>query len=67
MLGQLNSQLTMGSTLAEVIVTAIARYPDRVAFCSDEATITYKQLGERISRVAHYFDSVGLRAGDVVA
>jgi fatty-acyl-CoA synthase len=59
--------ITNGSTVADLILTAISRYADRVAFANDEATVTYRELGERISRIAQHFDSLGLKPGDTVA
>ena len=61
------SALHCGSTLADLIITAIARYPKRKAFSNDEATVTYEELGQLISQTAQYFDSLGLRPGDTVA
>ena len=60
-------QATRGSTVADLILTAIARYPDRTAFANAEATVSYGQLGERISRIAQHFDRLGLQPGDTVA
>ena len=59
--------ITHGATLADLIVAAIARYPERKAFANDEATVTYAELGTRISQIAQYFDSLGLQPGDTVA
>lgn len=61
------SELHRGSTLADFIITAIGQYPQRTAFANDEDTITYQQLGHMISRIAQYFDSLGLKPGDTVA
>lgn len=58
---------TTGATLAEVIVQAIQRYPNRLAFASDAGTLSYTELGQRISQTAQYFDALGLKPGDVVA
>lgn len=59
--------ITHGATVADLIITAIARYPDRPAFANDEATVSYRDLGQRISQLAQYFDSLGLQPGDTVA
>ncbi|GLC97131.1 acyl-CoA synthetase [Cupriavidus sp. TA19] len=56
-----------GSTVADLIITAIERFPDRIAFRNDEATVSYRALGEKISQIAQYFDSIGLQPGDTVA
>ncbi|MES2714134.1 MAG: AMP-binding protein [Pseudomonadota bacterium] len=58
---------TCGATVADLVITAIQRYPQRPAFANDEATLSYQQLGERISCIAQHFDSLGLRPGDTVA
>ena len=63
----LASPLHRGSTVADLIISSIARYPDRFAFRNDEAVITYQQLGQQISQIAQYFDSLGLKPGDTVA
>lgn len=56
-----------GCTVAELISNAVAKYGDRNAFANDEATLSYTQLGQLISRIAQYFDSLGLKPGDTVA
>ena len=56
-----------GGTVADLIVTAIAKYPERAAFANDEATVHYAELGRAISRIAQHFDRLGLRPGDTVA
>ena len=56
-----------GSTVADLVIAAIARYPERKAFVSDEAVVTYRELGEWISRLAQWFDSLGLKPGATVA
>lgn len=61
------SELYRGAVVADLIASAITRYPQRPAFANDEATITYQELGCKISQIAQYFDSLGLRPGDTVA
>lgn len=56
-----------GGTVADLIVTAIAKYPERAAFANDEATVHYAELGRAISRIGQHFDRLGLRPGDTVA
>ncbi len=60
-------QAKQGSTVADLILTAISRYPDRIAFANDEASLSYRQLGDYISRIAQHFDRLGLKPGDTVA
>ena len=59
--------LQRGGTLAEILFTAIAKYPERNAFANDEAVVTYRQLGAQVSRIAQFFDHLGLKPGDTVA
>ncbi|MEJ8845616.1 AMP-binding protein [Variovorax rhizosphaerae] len=61
------SALHRGATVADLIVSAIARFPERPAFANDEATVSYRELGHMISRIAQHFDDLGLRPGDTVA
>ncbi|WP_326533241.1 AMP-binding protein [Pseudorhodoferax sp.] len=64
---QPGSALFQGATVADQLVAAISRYPERKAFVSDEAVVSYRELGEWISRLAQFFDSLGLKPGDTVA
>lgn len=43
--------------------------PDRAAYvmAGSGETVTYRQLDERSNQGAHFFRSLGLRPGDVVA
>lgn len=59
--------LFRGANVASMIVDAIARHPERIAFCNTEATVSYSELGQKISQIAQYLDSLGLKAGDTVA
>lgn len=62
-----SADINKGSTVADLIISAIARYPQKPAFANDEATVTYRELGQHTSRIAQYFDSLGLKPGDTVA
>lgn len=53
-----------GGTIGDMIIQAIARYPDRIAFVDDHSRITYKQLGERIGQAIAAFAALGLKRGD---
>ncbi len=53
-------------TMGELIASAVTRYPDRPAFLEPEGPISYRELGERISRVIQLFAQLGLRRGDTV-
>lgn len=61
------TQAIQGGTVADLLLTALARYPDRTAFANDEATLSYRQLGEQISRIAQHLDHLGLKPGGAVA
>lgn len=63
----LHTDLHTGGTIGEVIVTAIQRYPDRVAFIADGHELTYSQLGQAVGRAIRMFDALGLHPGDAVA
>jgi fatty-acyl-CoA synthase len=60
-------QASRGGTVADLLLTAIRRFPERTAFANDEATLSYRQLGAAIGRIAGLFDRLGLRPGDTVA
>jgi fatty-acyl-CoA synthase len=60
-------QARCGGTVADLLLTAIGRFAERNAFANDEATLSYRQLGEAIGRIARHFDSLGLQPGDTVA
>ncbi len=59
--------LLQGGTVAGLLVRALQEHADKPAFASAEARWTYAELGQRISRLAQWFDSLGLREGDTVA
>lgn len=54
-------------TLGDLIIGAIQRYSERVAFVAGETEVTYRELGERIGRAIRMFDALGLRRDDAVA
>lgn len=53
-----------GGTIGDMIIQAIARYPDRVAFIDDQSQLSYRQLGERIGQAMSAFSALGLKRGD---
>ncbi|HMO46134.1 MAG TPA: AMP-binding protein [Rubrivivax sp.] len=55
-----------GGTIGDIIIAAIGRFPDRVAFIDGERSITYSELGTLIGRAMTAFASLGLRRGDGV-
>ena len=60
-------QATCGGTVADLLLTAIRRHPERSAFANAEATLSDRQLGEAIGAIARHFDSLDLVPGDSVA
>ncbi len=56
-----------GCTVGHLIVRAIERGGERVAFVHGERTITYRQLGERLSGLVQALQARGLSRGDAVA
>jgi len=54
-------------TVGESIASAIQRHPDRTAFVDEDGVaLSYRALGERISRVVQAFAALGLARGDTV-
>ena len=48
----------------EVVNTALAEAPDRLALIDDDGAWSYRELGERVREVADQLTSLGVRAGD---
>ena len=42
--------LRNAATSGEIILTALRRFPDRIAFRQDGQTLTYRQTGDRLAR-----------------
>ncbi|MFN5509872.1 MAG: AMP-binding protein [Burkholderiales bacterium] len=56
-----------GCTMGDLIIRAIHRGGDRVAFVLDEQTLTYREFGERLSQMVQFMQARGLRRGDAIA
>ncbi len=56
-----------GCAVGDLVIGAIARGGDRVAFIGDDVQYTYRQLGRRISQVVQALQARGLQRGDAVA
>jgi fatty-acyl-CoA synthase len=54
-------------TLGQWLVNSIERFAGRAAFVQGERRVTYRELGESISRAIQCFDALGLKRGDTVA
>ena len=56
------------SSVIDVLLNRSARaWPDRLALVSDEATLTYAQLADRVARLGNALLGLGLEPGDRVA
>lgn len=53
-------------TLSEKLDEVIKAVPDKVAFVCDQAAVTYREMGEKINRLALHFLNIGLQPGDRV-
>lgn len=61
------SVLHEGSTLGDILVNALERFPDRIAFeTADGESLSYYELGDLIGRAIAVFRHLGLRHGDAV-
>jgi fatty-acyl-CoA synthase len=56
-----------GCTCADLVIRAIQRGGDRVAFVLDDRSITYRRFGESLSRLVQALEARGLRRGDAIA
>jgi fatty-acyl-CoA synthase len=56
-----------GGTFGEILITALNRHPDRIAFEEDARSFTYRETARRIGRAIRRLDALGLRRGDTVA
>jgi fatty-acyl-CoA synthase len=60
------SELHGGMTYCEVVLAALRRFPERVAFRQDSRDLTYRQTAELVARYAAVLRRRGLRAGEGV-
>jgi fatty-acyl-CoA synthase len=56
-----------GGTAGALLITAIARHPDKRAIADNHTRWTYRELGEAAGRVIALFRSLGLRRGGAVS
>ena len=63
----MDSPLTQGPSVGELVITAIARGGNRTAFVSDKLQWSYRELGALISQTAQVLKARGLQRGDAVA
>ena len=55
-----------GLTLSRVVDASVARFGDRDAVVFGDARVTYRDLGERVDRLAYHLAMAGLQPGDRV-
>lgn len=58
---------TGGGLAGDILLTALARFPDRIAFIDGDRQVSYGILGRRIAQALGAFARLGLRPGDTVA
>ena len=63
----MNDKLYDHCSVGDLVVSAIARGGDRVAFICDDTRWTYRQLGALVSQVIQVLQARGLQRGDAVA
>ena len=63
----MNDKLYDNCSVGDLVVSAIARGGDRVAFICDDTRWTYRQLGAMVSQVIQVLQARGLQRGDAVA
>ena len=61
------ANIHQGCAFIELLLRAIRRFGDRPALVFDDQTMTYRQIGDRISQYAQALKSLGLVRGDGVA
>ncbi|MFC5053911.1 AMP-binding protein [Saccharothrix xinjiangensis] len=67
LLGVLDAYLRWDLTLAFGYATGAARHPDRAAIVDDAGELTFAQVDERTTRLAHGLRDLGVGAGSKVA
>ena len=53
-------------TYADIIYRNALLYPDYVAFSYQEETVTFRQFNERVNRLIHALESLGVKKGEVL-
>lgn len=56
-----------GGSFGQLIVEAVQRYPERIAFVDGDRNLSYAALGELIGQAIAQLEHLGLETGDVVA
>jgi fatty-acyl-CoA synthase len=60
------AQLHEVASLGDVVISALRRHPDRVAFRSDGTEMTYRQVEDTLARWVAVLHELGLRRGEGV-
>jgi len=63
----MSTSLYDGCTMGDLVVRAIQRGGDRVAFVLDDQSITYREFGDQLARLVRALTDRGLRRGDAIA
>ena len=63
----LPATLYEGCTMGDLILRAIRRGGERIAFALDEQAISYREFGAQLSRMVQALEARGLRHGDAIA
>ena len=50
--------------LTEILPRAVAEYPEKLALVCGHARFTYREVGERVARLADAFSRMGIKPGD---
>jgi fatty-acyl-CoA synthase len=62
-----SDDLYRSCSLADLVVRAIHRFPDRTALVDRDGELTYREMGIKISQVAQALSALGLKRGDGIA
>ena len=62
-----SATLYEGCTVGDLILRAIRRGGERIAFALDDQAISYRAFGEQLSRLVQALEARGLRRGDAFA
>ncbi|KAK9417247.1 putative Nonribosomal peptide synthetase [Seiridium unicorne] len=57
---------TVEKCVHDIIAESACRFPDKVAICAWDGELTYAQLDDFSTRLAHQFIDTGIRPGDIV-
>ena len=63
----MNDKLYQGCNVGDLVLSAVTRGGDRVAFICDGTRWTYRQLGAMVSTLVQALEARGLKRGDAVA